>query len=109
MNWLLVKGSFLVSIAVLVFFIVAAIQGFSTFERNRGWRSTIVIVLLHLMTGYITAMNHGNPIRDMVVEWPLGQAAFNYISYGLPELYEKKRRYSVINSFCAVAAAALLI
>lgn len=100
---------FLASIAVSVFSIVAAIYGISTFERNRGWRPALVIVLICLGIGYIAATNQGNPIRDMVVEWPLGQAAFNYISYGLPELYEGMRWFSIINSFCAVAAASALI
>ena len=100
---------FLSSIAVSVFSIVAAIYAIATFERNRGWRPTVVVVLICLALGYVAAVTQGNPIRDMVVEWPLGQAAFNYISYGLPELYEGMRLFSVINSFCALAAAAALI
>lgn len=100
---------FLASIAVAVFSIVAGIYAISTFERNRGWRPTVGAALVCLALGYVAAVNQGNPIRDMVVEWPIGQAAFNYISYGLPELYEGMSRFSIINSFCAVAAASALV
>ena len=100
---------FLTSIAVSVFSILAAIYAIATFERNRGWRPTVLIVVICALLGYIAASNQGNPVRDMVVEWPLGQAAFNYISYGLPELYEGMRLFSIINSFCVLAAASALI
>ena len=100
---------FLASIAVSVFSIVAAIYAISTFERNRSWPPTLVVTLVCLALGYVAATNQGNPIREMVVEWPIGQAAFNYISYGLPELHKGMHLFSVINSFCAVAAASALI
>lgn len=100
---------FLASIAVSVFSIVAAIYAIATIERNRGWLPTIVVTAVCLFLGVIAATQQGNPIRDMVVEWPLGQAAFNYISYGLPELYDGMRLFSVINSFCALAAASALV
>lgn len=100
---------FLASISVSVFSIVAGIYAVATLERNRGWKPTFGAALICLALGYVAAVNQGNPIRDMVVEWPIGQAAFNYISYGLPELYEGMRRFSIINSFCAVAAASALV
>ncbi len=100
---------FLSSIAVSVFSIVAAIYAVATIERNRGMVPTVVVVGLSLGFGYAAATMQGNPIRDMVVEWPLGQAAFNYISYGLPELYEGMHLFSIINSFCVLAAASALI
>lgn len=100
---------FLSSIAVSVISIVAAIYAIATFERNRGRRPTVIVVAICFSLGVLAAIQQGNPIRDMVVEWPLGQAAFNYISYGLPELYEGMRLFSIINSFCALAAASALI
>jgi len=100
---------FLTSIAVSVMSIVATIYAIATIERNRGWRPTLLILAVCLSLGTIAATHQGNPIRDMVVEWPLGQAAFNYISYGLPELYDGMRLFSVINSFCALTAASALV
>ena len=100
---------FLSSIAVSVFSIVAAIYAIATFERNRGWKPTLLVIAICLALGYVTASNQGNSIRSMVVDWSLGQAAFHYISYGLPELYEGMRLFSVINSFCALTAATALI